>query len=67
MVTPSSRIAIETAETMLLSSEDPHCLPNELIRRLTRVNNLCSKCNGGLLLSRQVIAMIIEQWERDRK
>jgi hypothetical protein len=39
-------------------------IPVELKQRLQIVNDLCEK-DGGVLRSRQVIAMIIEQYQRE--
>lgn len=39
-------------------------VPEDLLKRLERVSQLCRRAHGDLK-SRQVIAMIIEQWERD--
>ena len=39
-------------------------LPDELYHRLSRIDKLCSTA-GGELWSRQIIAMVIEQYERE--
>ena len=39
-------------------------LPDELYNRLDRIDKLCSRADGELW-SRQVIAMVIEQYERE--
>lgn len=38
--------------------------PKELRRRIDRVDRLSSRVDGGQLLSRQVIAIIVEEYER---
>ena len=50
---------LEMASEMLGAS-----LPSTLEKRLIRVDALAMEIGGGLF-SRQVIAMIIEQWERE--
>lgn len=38
----------------------------QFVNRLERVNDLCEMA-GCMLLSRQVIAMMVEQYERERR
>ena len=40
-------------------------MPVKLEERLRRVNQLCME-HGGSLISRQVVASIVEQWEREQ-
>ena len=46
------------------SIEGMQQLPPELEKRLARVNALCKNAGGGLY-SRQIVAIVIEQWERE--
>lgn len=39
-------------------------LPYDLRNRLSRISGMCSYA-GGALVSRQIVAMVIEQWQRD--
>lgn len=43
----------------------PDGVPLEVLRRLARVNELIEKA-GGELNSRQVVALVIEQYEREQ-
>ncbi len=42
-------------------------VPDEMHRRVMRVNDLVRSVNGGELISRQVIGMMIEQFEREER
>jgi len=41
-------------------------LPDALIDRLLEINRLASLC-GGAVVSRQIIAMVVEQYKREKE
>ncbi len=55
-----------TVEWMAKRMLDVEDLPEALVKRLVRVNELCERVSNGRLASRQAVAVIIEQWERDQ-
>ena len=45
---------------------DPVSLPLDLVVRLDLISGLCDNA-GGTLISRQVVAVVVEQWNREEK
>ena len=46
---------------------DPHDMSNthpDLYQWIQRVDRLCEKADGGELVSRQVIAMMVDTWQQ---
>lgn len=56
----------EKVARQLLNLKPNDSVPHGLAGRLTRVANLVG-FGGGVLGSRQAIAVVIEQWERDEE
>jgi len=59
-----SRQCIEIAKRIL--GDETVVLPKELVRRLVRVDDLCA-AYAGHLRSRQAVATISEQYEREQR
>lgn len=64
-------VCLQIAATML-GLTGPEALPDALESRLVRINELIGLCQSGWwgerdpgLRSRQVVAMVIEQWQRE--